>query len=175
MPGQPGAQHIAYRDQLPMMMELWQQYEAGQLNSAQRFWFEPRPEQELYDIVADPYEINNLADQPEYSETLEQMHDALETWRSTMPDYSDRPELEMAREFWPDGVQPVTSSPKMELSSEGQITIVPVNPDDSIGYRIDNGRWKIYSGPFTSPAGSQIQTKAVRYGWAESPVVSADL
>jgi len=175
MPGQPGAQHIAYRDQLPMMMELWQHYEAGRLNAAQRFWFEPRPEQELYDIVADPYEINNLAEKPEYSETLEQMHEALETWRSTMPDYSDRPELEMAREFWPDGVQPVTSSPKVEISSEGQITILPVNPDDSIGYRIDKGRWKIYSGPFTSPAGSQIQTKAVRYGWAESPVVSADL
>jgi len=171
MPGQPGAKHIAYRDQLPMMMELWRQYDAEQLNSVQRFWFEPRPAQELYDIVADPYEINNLADNPEYSETLDQMRNALEAWRSTMPDYSDRPELEMARDFWPDGVQPVTSAPTIEVSSEGLTSIVPVDPDDSIGYRINNGRWRIYSEPFTLPTGSQIQAKAVRYGWAESPVV----
>ena len=175
MPGKPGAQHISYRDQLPMMMELWQQYEAGKLNPVQRFWFEPRPEHELYDIVADPYEINNLAGKPEYSKTLEQMENALESWRSSMPDYSEISELEMAREFWPEGIQPVTTAPTIEISNDNLMTIVPANSDDSIGYRVNNGRWKIYSRPFVPPVGSSIQVKAVRYGWAESPVVNTDL
>ena len=175
MPGKPGAQHISYRDQLPMMMELWQQYEAGKLNPVQRFWFEPRPEHELYEIVADPYEINNLAGKPEYSKTLEQMENALESWRSSMPDYSEISELEMAREFWPEGIQPVTTAPTIEISNDNLMTIVPANSDDSIGYRVNNGRWKIYSRPFVPPVGSSIQVKAVRYGWAESPVVNTDL
>jgi hypothetical protein len=55
------------------------------------------------------------------------------------------------------------------------MVILPASPDDSIGFRIDDGDWQIYSGPFNPHKASQIQAKSVRYGWAESPVVSVSL
>lgn len=39
----------------------------GRLNEMQRaYYFEPRPGEELYDVVNDPHELNNLAEAPEY-------------------------------------------------------------------------------------------------------------
>ncbi|KAI1323968.1 alkaline-phosphatase-like protein [Xylariaceae sp. FL0255] len=40
-----------------------------------------RPPEELYDIVADPYEVRNLALDPTYAETLKEMRDRLEEWQ----------------------------------------------------------------------------------------------
>ncbi len=81
LPNIPGAQHIAYRDRLATMQTLWQYLSAGKLNTAQRFWFEPRPAEELYNIDSDPHEINNLADSAEHVATLARMRRVLLDWR----------------------------------------------------------------------------------------------
>ena len=77
LPDMPGAQHIIYRDQLASMQTLWQQFAAGKLNAAQRFWFESRPAEELYDTGSDPHEINNLADSADQVATLARMRTSL--------------------------------------------------------------------------------------------------
>jgi N-sulfoglucosamine sulfohydrolase len=170
LPGMPGATHIAYRDQLLSMQTLWQQFTAGKLNAAQRFWFEPRPAEELYDIVADPYEINNLIDSADYAATLARMRDALTDWRSAIADYSETAELQMAKEFWPDGEQPVTQAPQISINKAGKASIVPAAANDSVGYRINGGAWKLYSKPLLLPNSATVEAKSVRYGWAESSV-----
>ena len=54
--------------------------------------------------------------------------------------------------------------------------IVYVKPSSqagaSLAYRIDEGRWQLYSAPFQPPTGVQIEAKAVRYGFAESEMIS---
>ncbi|KAF3770880.1 hypothetical protein M406DRAFT_59723 [Cryphonectria parasitica EP155] len=40
-----------------------------------------RPPQELFDLENDPLEINNLAGDPDYAETLKEMNEALEQWQ----------------------------------------------------------------------------------------------
>ncbi len=173
LPNIPGAQHITYRDRLATMQTLWQYLSAGKLNTAQRFWFEPRPAEELYDIVADPHEINNIVDSSKHISTLDRMRSALTDWQSRIVDYSEVTELAMAKDFWPDGEQPVTQVPQIIINSAGVASIVPSEADDSVGYRVNGGTWRLYSKPLRIPKSTLLEAKSVRYGWAESPLTRA--
>ena len=62
----------------------------------QLFW-NPRPEEELYDCDADPHELNNLADDVEHLSTLEEMRAALKRWERETGDTV--PGLRTADEF----------------------------------------------------------------------------
>lgn len=44
------------------------------------FMAETKPKEELYDLNADPWEMNNLADDPEHAETLADLGKALDEW-----------------------------------------------------------------------------------------------
>jgi len=44
-----------------------------------RFW-EPKPVEELYDVQADPHNVRNLANDPEYAQVLKRMREALRQW-----------------------------------------------------------------------------------------------
>jgi len=51
--------------------EIRRQYYSSELDSLQHaLYFEPRPEEELYDLDNDPYELNNLAGSPQYRDEL---------------------------------------------------------------------------------------------------------
>ncbi len=50
---------------------------------------ENHPREELYDTENDPYELNNLADDPHYEPILEQMRSRLEQWRREVGDVGD--------------------------------------------------------------------------------------
>ncbi len=175
LPGLPGATHITYRDQLATMQTLWQQFGADKLNAAQRLWFEPRPAEELYDIVADPHEINNLINSVEQAATLARMRSALTDWRVAIVDYSETAELQMAKDFWPNGKQPVTQAPEISIDNLGTASIAPAAVDDSVGYRVNGGAWKLYSKPLSLPKSAIVEAKSVRYGWAESQLTRASL
>ena len=58
----------------PVMRALWAGQKAGSLQPEQRRYFDtPRPAEELYDTVADPFEIHNLAGAAEHDGTLVRM------------------------------------------------------------------------------------------------------
>ncbi len=38
----------------------------------------------------------------------------------------------------------------------------------SLGYRINGGRWQVYSGAFGAAPDDYVEARAVRYGWRES-------
>ena len=55
--------------------------DAGKLPPEQMQCFTtPRPKEELYDIVADPHQLHNLAGDPKYAEQLAQMRAVYEGW-----------------------------------------------------------------------------------------------
>jgi hypothetical protein len=55
--------------------------------AARLAWFEKRPPDELYNIRSDPYELVNLADDPDYAAALAEMRGLLDAW---MADQGDR-------------------------------------------------------------------------------------
>ena len=92
-PERPYAQHIDYMDKMPTLVDMRRLHQEGKLNPVQSLWFRPRkPIEELYDVVADPHETNNLAARPEHRETLERMRMALETWQAQVGDTGFIPE-----------------------------------------------------------------------------------
>ena len=51
-----------------------------------------RPPEELYDVIADPYEIENLANSPSHKEVLEELRGALGSWIVESDDQGRIPE-----------------------------------------------------------------------------------
>lgn len=71
----------------PTYDELKRLRDAGELTPAQADVFEvPRPQEELYDIAADPHCLTNLAADPAYKQKLSQLRRALEEWQSETDD-----------------------------------------------------------------------------------------
>jgi hypothetical protein len=92
MPHKIYAQHISYLWQAPSMQSWELAYQAGQLNRDQsRFW-EPKPVEELYDVEADPHNINNLAGQAQHRQVLERMRQANRQWLRQTRDVGFLPE-----------------------------------------------------------------------------------
>lgn len=52
-----------------------------------------RPELELYDVQADPFEINNLAQNPEYAGTVQTLKKQLDSWMASQGDNGQATEL----------------------------------------------------------------------------------
>lgn len=71
----------------------WRQmFKAGELNASQSQFFLPRPVELLFDVEADPHEVNNLATDPAYSAVLKEMRQELQAHVKSMPDLSFYPE-----------------------------------------------------------------------------------
>ncbi|MGQ1891357.1 sulfatase family protein [Thermophagus sp. OGC60D27] len=82
-----------YRDSRPIFKMLKNMYETGQLNDVQAKYWEPtKPKEELYDIAADPHEINNLAADPQYAEVLKDLRGKLDKWILETDDKGQYPE-----------------------------------------------------------------------------------
>jgi N-sulfoglucosamine sulfohydrolase len=61
--------------------EMIKMQEAGELNENQLDCFiEPRVAEELYDVINDPYQFNNLAENLEFKESLNEMRNLLDNW-----------------------------------------------------------------------------------------------
>jgi len=76
-------------------------HEQGRLTPAQALFMQPtRPPEELYDLQADPHEINNLADQPEYQDQLQHLRQRLEEWIQSSGDKGQTPEDTTIIDFW---------------------------------------------------------------------------
>lgn len=64
------------------------------IQNAYKIWRNP-PEWELYDLENDPWEFNNLAENPEYNNILKQMQNAMQEWRQRTNDpFLDKGKLE---------------------------------------------------------------------------------
>lgn len=63
------------------MQELRRLHESGELTpEAERYFATTKPVEELYDDIADPHNVNNLAEDPEFASTLKRMREAHLAW-----------------------------------------------------------------------------------------------
>lgn len=76
------------------MQKLRELYAAKKLDDlAEKLLFaEKRPAEELYDLTADPHEVNNLAADPKHKATLEAMRKRLAEWEEKTDDKGRKPE-----------------------------------------------------------------------------------
>jgi arylsulfatase A-like enzyme len=95
-PDRPYTQFNAYKKhQYPVLTLMQVLYKRGELTPVQaRFMSPNRPAEELYDVINDPFEINNLADKEEYKEVLEEMRGRLDEWliKYDKGEYPENPE-----------------------------------------------------------------------------------
>ena len=80
---------------IPFVQLMHKLHADKKLDSVQdRFMAEYRPEEELYDLKKDPFELNNLASLPEYKETLKEYATILNDWIQETDDKGQYPEDE---------------------------------------------------------------------------------
>jgi arylsulfatase A-like enzyme len=93
LPSRPYLQPCGYKDVKNILIALRQWHEAGKLNDTQQLLFRNvRPPEELYDLSNDPYEINNLAEDPRFAAKLEQLGRRLDVWMEETDDKGRQPE-----------------------------------------------------------------------------------
>lgn len=203
-PDRPYLQHHEYADGMSTWQELRRMRfeEANQLalgatpdrlTPVQRqFLASSKPAEELYDVLADPYEVNNLAADQSYAADLQRLRGALDEWQQQYGDLGLVPEAELIERWRPGGVTPVTAQPII-ASEDGRINASCATTGAAIGWTSDapdeasdtgffgrvsgdpqtGGRyWHLYSGPFVPPDGATLWFRAERIGYRASDDVA---
>ena len=171
-PNEVRYQNIQYRMQLTSMRNLYKLHNEGKLNKTQELWFTPLDgDEELYDLENDPYEINNLAKDKDSEKILKRFREVYSNWRNEISDRCDKPESEMLEEMWPGGVQPTTKQ-VIANKNNNTITLSCETEGASIGYRIDGGKWQLYTKPISIEKGKKVEAKAIRIGYKESDILT---
>jgi uncharacterized sulfatase len=93
-PELPYAQHSSYKEvQYPMLPLMRQLNAEHKLTPAQAAFFsDTKPPEELYDVLADPWEMQNLAPLLEHSATLKDLREKLDRWMKDTGDMGGTPE-----------------------------------------------------------------------------------
>jgi uncharacterized sulfatase len=208
-PDRPAMQHLEYADHMATWQELRRlcfeeatQRGRGELPNRltpaqRRVLATTRPAEELYDLLADPYEIENLAGDPRYAADVERLRNALEQWQQAYGDLGMIPETELIERWRPGGLAQVTQPPTVQIV-DGQLVATCATAGASIGWTTDppaadhapsqmgritgdpttGGRtWQLYSAPFIAPAGVKMWFRAHRLGFqaSEDMIVYLDL
>lgn len=190
MPMQSYLLWIPYRNKHPITQEMWRLYLDGALHADQMAMFKPRPGEELYDCDNDPHELNNLAEDPQYTDELNTLRAATDQWMQDTSDLGHLPETEMVRQWYPDGKRPTTAAPLMvpisaaahgiDVASEPEqlrdpcmIQLHSATQGASLAWTTDDGEeatWHLYTEPVKLPKGvTVLRARAVRIGYHESP------
>jgi len=96
MPFRPVMQYLRTLYGLPSTQSWSDEYKAGKTNAVQSMFFHEKPVEELYDSEKDPWNINNLADDPAYEEVLLRMRGEELKWKREIRDVGLIPEDEYA-------------------------------------------------------------------------------
>ncbi len=175
MPERPYVQFLPYRDQMPLMQELFRLRDESRLDSVQQLWFRKiKPEEELFDLLADPHELNNLAYDQSYRDIKNRLSRALDNWIEMTDDPLTLPETELVKQLWPpDGIQPVTEDVVFKISNGSMILDSPTE-GASIAYQVNEAvggnHWMLYTGPLHSGAVDSLLATAIRIGYKQSSI-----
>jgi N-sulfoglucosamine sulfohydrolase len=97
MPYRPALQKLDYLWKAESMTAWHKAWQDGECNEVQSRFFLPKPSEELYDVNADPWEVNNLIDDPAYQKIKERMSLALDQYLENYHDAGFIPEGERSR------------------------------------------------------------------------------
>ena len=161
---------VIYRQQMPMMKKLDEMYVKSELDSVQSLWYRtPKPEEELYNLENDPYELVNLADRSELQDTLAHLRTVLKDWIKETNDLGQYPEKELMAKWLVDGKQPQLPSLELE-EKEGKIRLISEKVDATVLWKqSQDSLWRIYTEPL--PADTSFEAKAERIGFLDSKVL----
>lgn len=179
-PEKPFIQEIAYRKQMDLMLDLLRLEKEGKLNAVQQLWFrKTKPVEELYDTEKDPYELNNLAIDKNYTSKLEELKAALNNWIDYTQDKGFIAEKKWVEMMWPGMVQPVTEKPV--FLKDGAIAIRSATAGASISWQLvkkgdtaNEKQWQLYTRPVAVPPGQQLMAVAERIGYKPSDMAVID-
>ncbi len=188
-PQKPYVLHVPYRNRNVTMQSLLRRDARGTLTDTQQLWMrDTRPAEELYDTRVDSHEVNNLADDPAYQDELRRLRGELDAWMQRIDDRGDIGEDQMTHRMYSGEEQPTTHAPvvvprrstelpvpvrtEVHLDGPGQVTLHNGTHGASMAYTFESGDdpyWRLYTGPISIKETTTIRTKAIRYGYEESP------
>jgi len=175
-PEKPRMLPIEFRKQMALMQTLLEYEEQGKLTGDQLHWFaKTKPEEELYDITKDPFELNDLSDDETYRDVMTELRQVHEKWVEEFGDRPAIPEKELVWSMWPGGIQPVTSS--AEISQDGnEISLSCATEGATVGYQVHTGQkekgpWFIYQDPLELNHSDTLIVMAHRIGFKPSEEV----
>lgn len=168
---------VVYREKIPTMQELLRMRDAGQLNDAQAQWFRPsKPEEELFDTLLDPHELNNLAGDPQYADVLAELRAENARWLSAIGDKPNYPERQLINDLWQGaGAKPQTETPSVNVD-KGKFVIKSDTEGATISYRViskdgQENPWQLYLRPIEVMPDTCYKVVAHRLGYQESEAV----
>jgi N-sulfoglucosamine sulfohydrolase len=189
-PNEPFPIWVPYLCKMPIYQEMLRLDAENKLDATQKSWMAySRSPEELYDVKADPFQINNLVNDPEYKSILEDLKKKHELWTLKTGDMGHINEPEMIERMWPGGKQPVSDIPYFIINSpedrstnnyrtggtySSPMTLGFYCPTQgaSLVYTFEDmekAHWLLYAGPLNLKPGTyNIRVKAVRYGYKES-------
>ncbi|MEM1296181.1 MAG: sulfatase, partial [Verrucomicrobiota bacterium] len=86
----------SYKDPWTVSKKFRQMMSDGEMNEDQLVFFsDDRVPEEFYDLAADPHELHNLADDPQFAEALEKHRKLLAAWIEDTGDLGQAPESEI--------------------------------------------------------------------------------
>lgn len=182
-PDLPNYQDIIYRKQMDMMNELLLLHKEGKLNEVQEIWFrDHKPVEELYLVNEDPFQIHNIAEDPEYASQLKVMRKALDNWLKDVGDQGSVPEGELIRKNWPNLEQPQTAMPEIKVT-DNEAMISCSTDGASIAWQItpkgmksspEWKNWHVYSEPVRLQKNEVLHAVAIRIGYKQSEESKTD-
>ena len=95
MPYRIYGHHLNYLWRAPSIRSWEQAYLNDECNETQSIFWNKKPIEELYDTENDPWEINNLANDPAYKEVLERMRVVNKEWMTNIHDAGFIPEADL--------------------------------------------------------------------------------
>ncbi len=92
-PQRPYLQPNNYKDHKEILIRLRELHAAGSLNEAQSLQFaQQRPREELYNLLVDPFELNNIAREPDSIGEMFGLRNTLDRWVTSSSDRGQTPE-----------------------------------------------------------------------------------
>ena len=136
---------VLYRQNMKTMRILDSLNDLKKNTISMESWYKKtKPKYELYDIVNDPYELNNLYNNKDYDSIFYELKKKLDNWIDGS-DYGNITENQILKEMWPNGEKPKLKDPSI-IQKDNGINIISNNNNSSVGWRNNKTEnWKIYS------------------------------
>ena len=177
MPELPLIYRNKYRERITMNSKLIQMDSLDMLEGDAKYIFmKTKPFEEFYDLLNDPYEVNNIIDDPKHANRINNFRIALENWQKEINDQGFIAENKLVESFWPNMIQPKTENVEFKIRDDGLYELTSITNGASIGYQIDEkigtNSWSLYHTPITIGDKQKIVARAIRIGYKASEITS---
>tara|TARA_Y100001933_G_C18970969_1_gene552537 strand:- start:151 stop:1803 length:1653 start_codon:yes stop_codon:yes gene_type:complete len=177
MPEKPLIYRNKYREQITMNSKLIQMDSLNILKGDARYIFmKTKPNEEFYDLVNDPFEVNNIIDDIKQADRINDFRVALENWQWEINDKGFIAENKLVESFWPNMIQPKTKNVQFKKIDDGLYELTSITNGASIGYQIDEkigtSNWSLYQKPIRIGDKQKIVARAIRIGYKASEITS---